>query len=311
MMIKAYALRFHRWLALLFALPLLVIIVTGTILSFEPLTQRAALDRPLTGQAVLDYLAKFDTDGKATGLTLRPYEQTLTVAGVGEDGEIEINLKTGTLNEEDEGLTLSDVFGTARGLHEHLLFGLEWLVIPSTVAMLLLVVLGLAMGWPRLRNSLGGWHSVSAWTILPLAILSPLTGLALALGITFTAPPSGPRVPAMPIREAVALVGERHDLANLTSLRPRGGRLMARIHVDGALKGYAVSKAGLAELPANWPRALHEGNWHTLVGPALNIIASVVFCGLWLTGLIIWTRRTLRQKRHRQDSLAARTAGQT
>lgn len=307
-MIKAYALRFHRWLALLFALPLLVIILTGTILSFEPLAQRAALDRPLTGLAVLGYLAKYDAEGKATGLTLRSYEQSLAVAGVGEDGEIEINLKTGALNEEDEGVTLSDLFRASRGLHEHLLFDLDWLVVPSTIAMLLLVALGLAMGWPRLRNSLGGWHSVSAWVILPLAILSPLTGLALAFGISFTTPASGPRTPAIPIREAVALIAEKHDLSDLTSLRSRGGRLMARIYVDGVLTGYTVSQAGLAGLPANWPRALHEGNWHALYGSALNIIASLVFSGLWLTGLIIWARRTLRQRQRRRANLAARAA---
>lgn len=308
-MVKAYALRLHRWLALLFALPLLVIIATGTILSFEPLAQRMALERPLGRQTVLDYLTKHDAAGKATGLTLRAYAQTLTVAGVGEDGEIEIDLKTGALNEDDEEPTLADLFRAARGLHEHLLLNLDFLVIPATLAMLALAALGLAMGWPRPRNSLGGWHSVSAWSILPLAILSPLTGLALAFGITFAAPTDGPRPPALPIRDAVALIGEKHDLSDLTSLRMRGGRLVARVYVNGSLTAFMVTKAGLAELPANWPRALHEGNWHALYGSALNIIASVVFCGLWLTGLIIWARRTLRQGRRRRAKLTIKPAG--
>jgi Ni,Fe-hydrogenase I cytochrome b subunit len=55
-MIKAYALRFHRWVTLLFALPLIVLIVTGLVLSFEPLAQQAKLDAPLTKAAVLGYL---------------------------------------------------------------------------------------------------------------------------------------------------------------------------------------------------------------------------------------------------------------
>jgi uncharacterized iron-regulated membrane protein len=54
-----------------------------------------------------------------------------------------------------------------------------------------------------------------------------------------------------------------------------------------------VTRADLQPNATNWPRARHEGNWHAVCGSALNLPASVLFAGLWLTGLLIWTRRKL------------------
>ncbi len=294
-MLKAYALRFHRWSALLFALPLLVVIVTGLILSFEPMAQQTGLSRPVATSDVLGWLDRHDPAGKATSLSIRPYEGLATIAGPG--GETRIELATGAVVAE-AGLAWSDVFRTARRLHEKLLLDLGWLVTASTIAMLAITLLGLLMGLPRLRQTLGGWHAGAAWGALPLVILSPLTGLAIAFGITF-APPSGPRAAPVPLKIAVEKVGERHDLARLTSLRARGGRMMARVATEQGLTSLVVTPAGLAPAPRNWPRALHEGNWSPWLAPVLNILVSLVFVMLWATGLIIWLRRSLRQRQRR------------
>jgi hypothetical protein len=94
-MIRAYALRFHRWITLIFAIPLLVVIATGLVLSFEPLAQRTALTQPLTTERVLGFLKEHDAERKATGLSIRRYDQSLTIAGAGPEGEVEIDLTTG------------------------------------------------------------------------------------------------------------------------------------------------------------------------------------------------------------------------
>jgi PepSY-associated TM region len=303
-MLKAYALRFHRWITLLFAVPLLLVIGTGLILSFEPLAQQAKLDKPLTREVMLGYLQKHDPQGKATGLSLRSYEHSLTIAGAGEDGEVEIDLASGEVMEEG-GFAWSDILRTSRGLHQTLLIDMEWLVIASTFAMLVLAALGLLMGLPKLRNTVGGWHNVAAWTTLPLVILSPLTGLAIAYGITFTPPPSGARAEPVSVAKAVELVAAKHDLASMTSLRTRGGRMIARVFIDGSLTNLVVTPAGLETPPRNWPRAIHEGNWSGFLAPVLNIIVSVVFVGLLFTGLFIWVRRTLRMKQRKRDKRIA------
>lgn len=168
--------------------------------------------------------------------------------------------------------------------------------------MLVLALLGVLMGWPRLRNTLGGWHNGAAWVFLPLIVLSPLTGLAIALGISLTpaAPAGGGARPArLPLAEAIPLVARAHDLADLTSLRVRGGRLLARVYVDNRLTGVVVTREGLQTPPMNWPRALHEGNWHALWGSGLNLALSLVLAGLWGTGLVIWARRRFRKRNKR------------
>ncbi len=298
-MLKAYALRLHRWLALITALPLIVVIVTGLILSFEPLAQRTSLEKPLTRDSLLALLDRHDPEGKATRLTLRSYEHSLDIGGVGPDGSLEIDLRTGEEKAETQDYLFSDLFSDARQLHEKLMLNAEWLVIASTIAMLVIGLFGVLMGWPRLRNTLGGWHAGSAWIILPLTVLVPLTGLALAFGITFLPATSGSRE-AVKIRDAVVMLGETYDLSGLTSLRQRGPRLLARIYEGDVLRNIVVTRAGISPQPTNWPRALHEGNWHALWGSTLNILASVVFIGLWGTGLVIWARRQFRPRQRQR-----------
>jgi uncharacterized iron-regulated membrane protein len=303
-MIKAHALRLHRWITLVFAAPLLVVILTGLVLSFEPLAQQARLDKPLTGPDLIAHLDQHDAGRKATGLTIRAYEQTLTIAGVGPDGEVEIDLRTGEALEDDGGWSLSEVFRISRRLHETLLLDMGWLVTASTFAMLAITGLGLLMGLPRLRNTLGGWHNGAAWLVLPLGILSPLTGLALVYGVNFLPPQKGTRAPPVPIREAVGIIAGAQDLGGLTSLRQRGGRLVARIHTADGLVGFVVKPEGLETSPRNWPRSLHEGNWSPVLAPVLNVVVSLVFIGLWLTGLIIWIRRKVRMTKRRAPASA-------
>lgn len=296
MMLKPYWLRFHRWITLVFALPLLALILSGLVLSLEPLAQRSRPAAPVTEASVLAALNKFDPEGKATGLTIRTYDQLMTLNGVGPDGSVDVSLLTG--GEIDEP-GWAEWFGTARQLHERLLLDLGWLVTAATIAMLVLAALGVLMGWPRLRNTLGGWHNVAAWVFLPLIVLSPLTGLAIAWGITFTPAQTGPRPERIPLAEAVSLVARAHDLSGLTSLRMRGGRLLARVYVGERLAGFAVTREGLREPPMNWPRALHEGNWNALWGSGLNLALSLVLVGLWGTGLVIWARRRFRRRNRR------------
>jgi uncharacterized iron-regulated membrane protein len=299
---RALWLKLHRWITLVFAIPLLVVIATGFVLSFEPLAQRILPGAQLGKAEMLALMTLHDPQSKATGLALRSYEGTLTFSGLGEDGEIDIDLSNGEIS-ADESTGLSDIFRSARGLHQTLLLDMEWLVIASTFAMLVLGALGLIMGWPRWRNSFGGWHQGAAWVTLPLVILSPLTGLAIAYGFTFLPAPQGGRGDRIALREAVEILADStvmkgRDFTSVTSLRVRGGRMVARVITDSGLLNVAITRAGADVQPRNWPRALHEGNWSVL-GAWLNIIVSVVFVGLWGTGLYIWARRKLRRRQPR------------
>ena len=294
--IYPYLVQLHRWLALAFAVPLIVVIVTGLVLSFEPVAQQAQPLRPITLADVDAYLQRFDPKGQARSLAIRTYDNTMIIGAAASN--VSVDLRTGA-EATAAGPGWWDIFLTSRRMHETLLLDLGGLVTASTVAMLIIASLGIVLGWPRLRNSLRGWHQCVAWVTLPLIILSPLTALGMALGVTFmTAGPGGPAGGGrVSMRDAVKLIAADHDLANLTSIRQRGGRLMARIYVNGELRGFAVTPTSLQPLQRNWPRLLHEGNWGGVIGPAANVLTSAALLLLIATGLTLWVRGTRRRAR--------------
>ena len=173
--------------------------------------------------------------------------------------------------------------------------------------MLALVLFGVLMGWPRFRNNVAGWHKAIGWGLLPLIVLSPLTGLFMAAGISFTGPPPAVAAPAPPLRltDAVRILGERHDLSALVWLRPQGGRVLARIVEQGEYRVYAVTKDGAVAVPRNWPRLWHEGNFAGSWSAWMNVIVSAGMIGLLVTGPWLWLRRKLR---HRASRLRAALA---
>lgn len=188
---------------------------------------------------------------------------------------------------------------SARRLHETLLIDAGWLVIAATAVMLVLALLGVRMGWSRIRNTLAGWHKAMAWGLLPLIVLSPLSGIFMASGVTLAGPPpAAATAPAPRLPEAVRVLGQGRDLAALVWLRPMGGRLLARIIERGEYRLYAVTKDGAVALPRNWPRLWHEGNFAPWAA-WMNVIVSAAMIGLLATGPWLWLRRKLRGRASR------------
>jgi uncharacterized iron-regulated membrane protein len=294
-------LKLHRWTSLVFALPLLVLVLTGLILSFEPIIKDRALPAGMAdANRVVELIQRYDPEGKARGLAINAGAQRMKLMGVPAPS---IDLATG------EAATTSDTVGDflmwARRTHEHL-FDQSWLVISSTIAMVVIMIIGTLMGLPRLRNSLSGWHKGAAWFTLPLLLLSPLTGLCMSFGLTFQgAPPSAAKT-SLRLPDAVRLVAQSHDLSHLAMIANRGGRMMARLYENGELRAYTFTADGIIPLPRNWPRLLHEGNWSTLISGSLNVLVSIVLTGLLGTGLVLWARRKFR--RRLQNSAMSRNA---
>jgi uncharacterized iron-regulated membrane protein len=297
---KLWLLKFHRWLALLFALPLVLVLGTGLVLSLEPwLVVRSIEPGYLTPARIHALLGQHDPDGRARSLAYRSYDKSLSI-GAGRGAGTVVDTATGQVLSEPSAL--ARLLVTTRRMHETLLIDARWLVIGSTVAMLVLAFLGVLMGLPRIRNTVSGWHKGMAWGLLPLIVLSPLTGLFLAWGITFasSAPSTGSAQGApMSLSEAVRIVGERHDLSRLVWLRPQGGRLLARFVERGEYRVYAVTREGTEAVPRNWPRLWHEGNFAGSWSASMNVVVSLAMIGLLVTGPWIWLRRRLRRRAHR------------
>lgn len=296
-MLQLWLLRFHRWITLTLSIPLAVLILTGLVLSFEPMVQQNAR-APLTAEMLDAVLAKHDPSGAARSLVVRSYAGVVSVGGARRGDATHVALAT------NERVTspgaVAEMFTISRRLHETLLLDLGWLVTASTIALLMLIAIGIAMGWPRLRNTLSGWHKGIGWFLLPLLILSPLTGLFLAFGVSFATPPAsiqGAR--PVPLREAVKLIAKDHDLGQVTWIRPIGPRLLVRLNDGGEMRVFAVTSRGLIATPRNWPRLLHEGNWLGMTSALINVVISIAFVGLLSTGLIVWARRRLRRRQSR------------
>ena len=299
---KAWFLKLHRWIALVFALPLLFVLGSALILAFEPWVVVGAIaPGSLTPARIEALLAAHDPGGQARGLTFRTYDHTLTIgAGRGAGGTV-VDITTGKVQAAQSATT--NIFVTARRIHERLAIDAGWLVIGSTFAMLALAALGVLLGLPQLQNTLSGWHKGLAWGLLPFVVLSPLTGLFLAYGITFASPPppAPAKAPPLSLPDAVRIVGEHHDLSALVWLRPQGGRTVARLVEHGEYRVYAVTRDGLVAMPRNWPRLWHEGNFAGPWSALMNVVTAAAMFGLLVTGPLIWLRRRLRNRSRRQQ----------
>ncbi|NEW92312.1 PepSY-associated TM helix domain-containing protein [Rhodopseudomonas sp. BR0M22] len=286
-------LKLHRWTSLVFALPLLAVIVTGLILSVEPMLQGRGLPAgTLDAARLASLIERYDPQGQARGLAINATGQQMRLLGIKAPP---IDLATGEAAAASD--STGDLLLWARRTHERLL-GYEWLVIASTIAMTVLMTIGVLMGLPRLRNSLSGWHKGAAWFTLPLLLLSPLTALCMAFGLTFSSGPPPARM-TIGLTDAVQQISQSHDVSHLAMIANRGGRMMARIYEDGELRAYTFTPDGVTPLPRNWPRLLHEGNWSTWLSGTLNVVTSVVLLGLLITGVWLWTRRKLRRRPQR------------
>ena len=301
---KPLLLKIHRWITLVFAIPLFAIILTGLILAFEPLVQLDGINAlALDETRVVDLIKQYDPEGKARGVAISAAARRLTLQGLNVPP---IDLVTGEPVTATSGM--ADLFVWARRTHERLL-DQSWLVTGSTAAMIVIMSLGILMGLPRLRNSLAGWHKGAAWLTLPLIFLSPLTGLCLALGLTFQGGPPAASAGRISLADAVHVVSQTRDLSHVISIGSRGGRLMLRTFENGELRAYAVGAEGIVALPRNWPRLIHEGNWSAKIAAPLDILTSVVLLGLLATGLLLWSSRKWRRAPARQPQTGRRSVG--
>ncbi|MEZ5817177.1 MAG: PepSY-associated TM helix domain-containing protein [Hyphomicrobiaceae bacterium] len=296
-------LKAHRWLALAAGLPLVIIVLTGLVLSFEPsvhLLSRAPSS--LRASVVLEILDRHDSKRAARAITYRNYEDTLEVFVSGSSKPILVDVASGSLRER-HGM-LASTFLAARKLHVALVYDLRWLVTASTIALVMLALLGVLMGWPRLANTLSGWHKGVMWIGLPLVLLAPATGLLMTFGVTFGGGGAAPRSIGMPqaamsIRDVVEAAGKSRDLSGMVWIRRMGARHMLRYTENGRFQGYFVVPQSVVPVPRNLPRAIHEGLWSVPLGLVVNVAASLVIVAGMATGLMLWLRRRRRAARKR------------
>jgi uncharacterized iron-regulated membrane protein len=306
---RAWLLFLHRWLALIAALPLLVIFATGLILAVEPVLQTVTIaPGELTAAKLHDLLGRFDPNDKARGINYRSYDHTLSI-GDPRSGETLVDVRNGEVLHAPG--TLATALDVTRKLHRTFLVEAKWLVTTSSFVMLILAALGLLMGWPRITRSLSGWHKAMAWWLLPFVILAPLTGILMVNGITLAGvhEEKGDTAASAPsLAAAIDILAREHDLSGLMQLRLQRGRVTAKVIEAGEPRSYGIGTRGVVPLSRNWPRLWHEGNLAAPWTSIIPVVTALALLGLLGTGLWIWSARQFRRRRVRGPARAAAVA---
>lgn len=283
----------HRWIALALAPLFLLILLSGAVLAFKPILDAARDGAEATATvtepaAVAALLESVDPEGRARSVEILG-DGLVSIADVGiydpATGE-----RTGTA---DAGF---DLFGTAERLHKNLLVGAGIVVEVATYAMLLIVVAGPFLAWPRLRRTLMGWHLGLGWALLPLALLLPLTGVLMTLHVGTGELPRFPSATApLPLATALEHAAAETDLSGLHMVRRfRGGTVLVMTRGTAGTRAYIVTDAGVSALDrsGNWPKTLHEGTWAGAWSGIVNLAGALGLTGLTVTGFMSWfTRR--------------------
>ena len=93
---KATLLRLHRWVTFAFMVPIAALIVTGLVLSVEPIASYAAVEPgTLSAQRIVELLERHDPGSQARSLASRPYDGILLIAGVRPGPPLAVALGTG------------------------------------------------------------------------------------------------------------------------------------------------------------------------------------------------------------------------
>jgi len=193
-----------------------------------------------------------------------------------------------------------DFFSLIHDLHETLLVDAKPVVEIAAWTMVGLILIGPALAWPRLRNTLPGWHLGIGWILFPLVLLPAGTEALRTLGVAraqWVEP--GPSTPPIAWGEALRAAG-MIDLSRLASMRrmPQGGVALITGQ-DPDTRTWIVTNRGVTAAPAgrNWPKDLHDGIWAAPWSGWVSLASAGALLGLLGTGSVAWARRRMVARR--------------
>ncbi len=299
--LRASLLVVHRWLALALAPVFLLVLVSAAVLAFRPISEDLRPDVRLDPHALVQLLDRVDPGGAAQSITLSGDRKVVTLAPAGTAYDI----ATGTQVEPP-----LDLFGFAQRMHTGLLVGATFLAVIAAIAMSLVVLGGLLLRRPRFGETLIGWHAAIGWILIPLVLLTPLTGALVGLKI------GGPQLPQfrppdqpIPIARGIERAAEQgidlSRLAQARSFRHGSVRLTTRGGPDHVAY-YVAGPDGVLPAPGapGFVRRIHEGIWAGGASGVINLVSVLALLGLLGTGVVAWARRWSVGRRRTGDENA-------
>lgn len=283
----------HRWLTLVFTPVLMPILFAAAMMAVLPLAGPAPLPwTPVEWSDALDALHVADPKGDATALRVGADGKTLTV--IRPAGERTLALAT-----REPAVEATTTLGNEvswKWLHTQP-FGLpDGVVKLASIALTFLAVSGLLLARPKMGRSVRSVHILGGWLLLPLVLLTPVTGVMLGFHIGVDGPPHYDRT-AGPMHLDTALEmarGANVDVSSLKSIQILHGiEAVVTVGEGRTTADFIVTGDGTVVRHGNdeLVRALHEGSWAEPWSRAVSLLSVVALAGLNLTGLWIWGRR--------------------
>ncbi len=296
-------LRLHRWITLALAPLFLVIIVSGGLLALEPIVRDLASGAPAEDPIPLVELQAFlaETDPRQRARTVSLEEGGVIVLEFSRAGErwheaFDLEQRT-ALGERDYATAF---FQSVRHLHKDLLLGLDWVVELASYALLVVLIAGPWLAWPRLRATLTQWHTVAGWVTLPLLLLVSVTGVMMALEL------GTPRLPPVDREAGRLAIGpvlqqlEAADVSQILAMErfERAAWAVTAAGPDGP-RQLVVTAEGVTPVSAypGWITELHQGTWAGTGSGAINLLGALTLLFLLITGIWLWARRRLGGRR--------------
>jgi sulfite reductase (NADPH) flavoprotein alpha-component len=299
-----FLLRLHRWAGLVLAPLFAVILLSGGVLALEPILGQgdsrpraavdvAALTRLLERNAIAQRAAavEVEPDGATVALDFGPGTT-----------DVRLEIATGATRPE---VVHHGLFDLLHDLHETLLLDAKIVVESAAWAMLAILITGPLLAWPRLRNTLSGWHLGVGWILLPLVLLPAATAALRTTGVGDVprrdmAATGSPLTPAEAVVRAAATV----DLSMFDSARRRDGGVLLRTGQGAGSRAWQVTANGVQEAGSgrNWPRELHDGLWAPPYSGWVGMASACALLGLLGTGSLAWVRRWRASRQHQGDA---------
>ncbi len=294
---KTALMQAHRWIGLILFPVFAVILVSGAILAFKPisaeLSQQAVMEQRqnFNPQLLAQRLSALDSDGRAIMAMVSTDGMTVTIKGGQSPGTF--NIVSGEAV-ADKPASSFGLFEVAKQAHISLFTGIDDISEIASYFMIGIMIAGLFLAWPRFRNTMMGWHTVLGFFLLPALIIIPLSGLLFDVG-----KPEGPKnlQPPLSLSNAVTQAAGTIDLNGITMVRQRKGTTF--VQVAGPEGGtFQVSRNGVGPAPSHGIfKQIHEGIWAGMWSGLLNLTGAIVLFILSLTGFLSWFRRARLSRR--------------
>lgn len=299
----------HRWAGLILLPIFLIVILSGTVLSFRPIATSissapavAHVDAAALGRLV----EKLNAQSPVSSLSVEDAGRTVTVASTGADVAGRWDVASATrLGAADAGAV--DVFAIAEKVHKQLLVGLGLIVEIASWIMLGLVVVGPLLAWRRLRNTVMGWHTAVGWLLFPLVLLAPLSGVLMTLHVGEGGTPLPRAARSVSVAEALTIAAPAVDLATLVEAHPfRGGTVMLQTGGESPATWVVTDQKAVRLVGGpSLVKQIHEGLWGGAWSGLVNLAASLALLVLAVTGPWSWFAR---RRRNRSVAVAADAA---